>query len=110
MKRGIFWLIDGEILAVPYVENVDYGMAKSGDNYNHRLLWDHVKPRKCNKPFDYYPRGRVEIDNKGRPIIYMNPNITEEIIPVILKMFELDGEPRIHYDGSEHYKSIMDDP
>ncbi len=53
-RRGVFWVIDGELLAVPYEDNSTIGIAKSGDNYNHRLLWDYVKPRKCNKPFDYY--------------------------------------------------------
>ena len=108
MKRGVFWLIDDNILAIPYDPESTYGIAKSGDNYNHRLLWDYVKPKKCNKPFDYYPRGRVEIDNKDRPVIYMNSNIDESYIPVIVVKFEIEETPRIHYDGSEHYKCSED--
>lgn len=107
-KRGVFWLIDGELLAVPFDENATLGIAKSGDNYNHRLLWDYVKPKKCNKSFDYYPRGRVEISNKGKPIIYMNINIGEEHIPRIMECFGLTERPIIHYDGSDHYKSYID--
>lgn len=107
-KRGVFWLIDGELLVCPYDENATEGVSKSGDNYNHRLLWDHVKPRKCNKPFDYYPRGRVEFSNKGKPIIYMNRNIGDEFIPEIMRQFCLTEIPRIHYDGSDHYKSHYD--
>ncbi|SEA70146.1 hypothetical protein SAMN05216349_12350 [Oribacterium sp. KHPX15] len=46
--RGVFWLIDEELLAVPYDDSSSVGIAKSGNNYNHKLLWCHVKPRKCN--------------------------------------------------------------
>ena len=107
-KRGVFWLIEGELLIALYDENATEGIAKSGDNYNHRLLWDHIKPAKCSKPFDYYPRGRVEISNKGKLVVYMNRNIGAEYIPDIMKGFGLSEEPMIHYDGSKHYKCHMD--
>ncbi len=107
-KRGVFWLIDTELLVCIYEEDASIGKAKSGDNYNHRLLWDHVKPRRCNKPFDYYPRGRVEISNKGNPVVYMNRNIGEEYIPEIMEKFGLSEQPRIHYEGSEHYQCHLD--
>ena len=74
-KRGVFWLVDGKLLVCIYDDAATAGLAKSGDNYNHRLLWEHVKPRKCNKPFDYYPRGRVEVSNKGKPIVYPKSRI-----------------------------------
>ena len=108
-KRGVFWLIEeGELLAFPYEDGEMIGLSKSGDNFNHKLLWDHVKPRGCNKPFDHYPRGRVEISNKGKPIVYMNPNIGEDAIKLIMAAFELQEAPVIHYDGSEHYKCYLD--
>ena len=107
-KRGIFWVIDDTVIAVPF-DQEDRGFPKVGNNYNHRLLWDYVKPPKCNKSFDYYPRGRVEIDNKGRPVIYLNPNIDERSIHTIIEAFAIKDEiPRIHYDGSEHYKCYLD--
>ena len=37
------------------------GVAKSGNTYNHKKLWNEIKPRGCNKPYNYYPRGRVDI-------------------------------------------------
>ena len=85
-----------------------YGVAKSGMNYNHRLLWDYVRPPRCNKPFDYYPRGRVECDGKGKPSIYMNRNIDESYIPIIMDRFGLTDIPKVHYDGSKHYRSHLD--
>ena len=106
--KGVFWIVDDELLAIPYSKEATKGLSKSGGNYNHRELWEIIKPARCNKPFDYYPRGRVEVSNKGKPIIYMNPNIDESYLPEIMEAFELDEAPRIHYDGSDHYKCYID--
>ena len=105
-KRGVFWLVDGELLAFPFDENDTEGVAKSGNTYNHKLLWEAKKP--CNKPFDYYPRGRVEITKSGEVKIFMNPNIGEELIPLIKIAFGITTEPKIIYDRSEHYKCHFD--
>ena len=108
-NKGIFWLLDsGTLLAFPFKEGAVLGVAKSGNNYNHKLLWEHVKPRHCNKPFDYYPRGRVEINSKGKVVIYMNKNIGEDALEQIMEAFEIHDVPRIHYDGSNHYKCYLD--
>ncbi len=109
MSRGVFWVIDGKLLAFPFIEDAEYGVAKSGTTYNHKKLWDHIKPKKCNKPFDYYPRGRVEFNGKGKPIIYMNPNIDESVVHEIKAEFGLRDEPIIHYDSSKHYRCHLDD-
>ena len=112
-QRGVFWVIDDElmddyIVAEIFVERASVGLSKSGTNYNHKLLWEHVKPPGCNKPYNYYPRGRVEISNKGKPVIYMNKNIGEDAVERILKIFDISEHPKIHYDGSEHYKCHLD--
>ena len=109
MSRGVFWVIDEELLAFPFQDDATYGIAKSGTTYNHEKLWDYIKPRKCNKPFDYYPRGRVELNGKGNPIIYMNPNIEESFIPKIKLEFGISEEPIIHYDSSNHYRCHLDE-
>ena len=106
-SRGVFWIVEDELLAFPF-EDTEYGVAKSGNTYNHKKLWEYVKPRGCNKPFDYYPRGRVEFSGKGTPIIYMNPNISDEYVEQITKAFELKEDPIVKYDGSEHYKCYLD--
>ena len=105
--RGVFWVIEGELLAVPFNENVKEGIAKSGKNYNHKLLWEHVRPKGCRKPFDYYPRGRVEENKRGDSIIYMSPYVPEDMLPEIIQAFELSDEPKIRYDNSRHYKNYM---
>ena len=106
--RGIFWIVKDELLAVPFKDGDIYGLSKSGDNYNHRLKWPDVRPAGCRKPFDYYPRGRVEYTNKGRPKIYMNHHVDERFIKEIMAAFELDEVPLIDIDGSEHYKCHLD--
>ena len=106
--RGVFWIVEGELKAYVFEEGAEYGVARSGKNYNHKLLWEHVRPRKSNRAFDYYPRGRVEYNSKGRAIVYMNPNIEERYIPQIRKAFDLKEDLIIRYDGSDHYKCYLD--
>lgn len=106
MKRGVFWLIENELLAFPFDGSLNEGIAKSGNTYNHKKLWQVIKP--CNCPYNYYPRGRVEISSKGKAIIYMNPNIGEEWIMKIKELFDLQKEPAIRYDYRMHYKCYLD--
>lgn len=109
MSRGVFWIIDGELLAFPFYEDSAVGIAKSGNTYNHKKLWSDIKPRGCNKPYNYYPRGRVDISNKGKAIIYMNPNISEDWISSIRSEFGITETPVIRYDNSQHYKCYLDE-
>ena len=113
-SKGVFWVLDDryELLAFPFgsVDTYD-GIAKSGDTYNHKRLWADIKPAGINKTFNYYPRGRVDWDSKGRAIIYMNPNIDDEWIPEIKRQFGIrpSTECRLEYDYSNHYKCHLDD-
>ena len=109
MSRGVFWIINDELLAFPFTDEYSEGIAKSGNTYNHKKLWNEIKPKGCNKPYNYYPRGRVEISNKGKPIIYMNPNVDDSFIPLIRTEFGLRESPTIRYDNSQHYKCYLDD-
>lgn len=106
IKRGVFWVVEGKLLAFPFGESATHGVAKSGNTFNHRLLWEHVKP--VNKPFDYYPRGRVEINAKGAAVIYMSPHVESSFIDEIKAAFEITTEPIVRYDHSEHYKCFLD--
>lgn len=107
--RGVFWIIDGDLYAFPFYDGVVSGIAKSGNTYNHRKLWNDVKPKGSKHPYNYYPRGRVDIDNKGRFIIYMNPNVPKDVIPEIRSKFGIREDPIIRYDYSDHYKCHLDD-
>ena len=80
--KGIFWydptnkkLIvkkvacksDGEA-----IEHVEYS-SKSGNNFNHKAEWSKLPKSVTNgQPYNYYPRGRVEIKN-NKAKVYLNP-------------------------------------
>lgn len=113
-SNGVFWIIDDQnkILAYPFgsVDSVD-GIAKSGNTYNHKRVWNDLKPYGSKVTYNYYPRGRVDWDNKGRPVIYMNPNIDETWLSYIKEEFGIrpSDECKIQYDHSKHYKCHLDD-
>ena len=107
-KSGVFWVVEGDLLAVLFDENAETGIAKSGRNYNHRLLWESVRPPGCKKDYEYYPRGRVEINKRGAAVIYLNPNIGEKTLAEIRAFFGLPDDVRVHYDGSDHYRCYLD--
>ena len=108
MKRGVFWLINGKLFAFPFDGSHSEGVAKSGNTYNHKKLWDAIKPAGRNVPFDYYPRGRVEITNQNEPVIYMSPHISAEWLGQIMLAFEIAAIPVIRYDHSIHYHCYLD--
>jgi len=53
-------------------------LATSGTEFNHQAAWSTLPKRETgNKPYNYYPRGRVEIRN-GKAVIYANGNISDD--------------------------------
>ena len=122
-KKGIFWIVDRENLKnnEPYLFRipVDCGgvpipltpipplNSKHGDNYNHKKTWETYVPAELRrgKPYNYYPRGRVEIKDKEKAKIFLNPDIaTEEIIAYIVEKFRLQyRKVKVIADGSKHY-------
>ena len=107
-KRGVFWIVDDELLAVPYDEEAAEGLSKNRTNYNHRLLWPKARKKGYERAYDYYPRGRVEYTSYGRPVIFMGMSVEPRFVPEIKKAFEIEEEPLINRDGSEHYMSYME--
>ena len=89
--------------------------SKSGDNFNHEIEWEKRKDsaRICRRhPYNYYPRGRVEIKN-GKIKIFANPVIMEEpdAMEDIIKAFELEEvKDNVSWiaDGSKHYCFAVD--
>ena len=84
--------------------------AKSSDNYNHRKVWESL-PKKvtAGRPFDYYPRGRVEINN-GVAIVYYSPYIPQDVLKKwLVEKFNLTSSNgirklRLVADNSNHYR------
>ncbi len=90
------------------------GIAKSGSTYNHKLVWGQLsKSQTHNKPYNYYPRGRVEIYN-GVAKIFLNGNINyEDVITFLKHEFNLTPHKgikkvRIIEDNSFHYLCYLD--
>lgn len=128
LYKGIFWITDRDnvyanqlyfqILITPDGDvispNLYHLNSKNGDNYNHKIVWSELSSRDThNKPFNYYPRGRVEV-NRGKATIYANPHIcTDEVLDWIIDKFNLtkaNGITKVvmNPDGSEHYKCHLD--
>ena len=74
LYRGIFWIKDIESRAAVVIKAEcnsngffttvpDFKLlAKSGTEFNHQAAWSTLPKRETgNKPYNYYPRGRVEI-------------------------------------------------
>lgn len=109
---GLFWVTESEIIAVPFTEETramfSNALSISENTFTHLKLWNAVKPRKCNKPYDYYPRGRVATFPANETIIYANPNISEENIAVIATVFCVGKGYTVRRDYSEQYQCFQD--
>ena len=123
MYRGIFWIVDEETLSnndkyfikINTDSNgtvIDYEYplnSKNKDNYNHCKTWNNLPYELTrSKPFNYYPRGRIEI-KKNKCKIFLNPSLNkEEIINYIIGKFELKEIKNIKIieDYSYHYKAM----
>lgn len=121
MYKGVFWynptehgLICKKVACDESgvtLEETEYS-SKSGDNFNHKAEWAKLpKSETGGHPYNYYPRGRVEIQKK-KVTIYLTPVLdTESVTVLINSLFELcniDIPIKIVPDGSEHYKYLMD--
>ena len=122
LYRGIFWIKDldnlennsdylfkiqtnenGDALNYPFPLN-----SKNGNDYVHKETWAMLPFNLTkNKPFDYYPRGRVEIKHK-EALLYINPILNEERIINYLKREYCLEDVKIILDFHEHYKCNFD--
>lgn len=113
IESSIYFLIPCDKEGKGDVSGYDYSVvSKSGDSLNHKKLWKTLPSDITNnKPFDYYPRGRVEIKN-GKVKIFISQYLIEykeKIIELCKNKFNLtvgNGISKIDIvaDGSEHYK------
>ena len=118
MHRGIFWIknLDNLEENKPFLLRIKTNQegdalsfdlspnSKDGNNYVHRYAWLMLpKNLTKNKPFDYYPRGRVEIKHK-EALLYINPILNEERIINYLKQEFCLAEVKVILDFHEHYK------
>ena len=126
MKKGIFWCVNVEstqpqLITVSvncdadgHAESKVTYSSKSGDNFNHSVEWQKLdKHITRGYPYNYYPRGRVEI-KRNKAVIFINPVLnTKAIIEKIFEVFELSESDNlksisVKCDGSRHYKYLLD--
>lgn len=119
LYRGIFWIKDIDNPTSEFFFKIptdEYGNSsgvynsRSGLTYNHEQTWKELGQ---TKPYNYYPRGRVEIRN-GVARIFLNPNLNRvDIISLIKKEFNLTPyngikDVKVFVDNSDHYKCYLD--
>lgn len=119
--KGIFWYVPHEkrLITVKVkcdrngvaLENANYS-SKSGENFNHKAEWAKFsKSITKSYPFNYYPRGRVEVKN-GKVKIFMSPVLCRfDVFGLIMETFELNNDDvtiREIADNSKHYEYLTD--
>ena len=127
LQRGIFWIKDINNISdsklyftIPcdtngnamYDTDIEY-TSRNKISYNHENTWRKLTSKETdNKPFNFYPRGRVEIRN-GNATIYCSPFIYgDELKSWCIDKFNLtsiNGVKKVimHADNSEHYKCYL---
>lgn len=132
LYRGIFWIPDVDNISssnlyfqIPCDSNgiicdtnfhIPDTMSSTGsDNYNHKRVWAQLSNKETKgKPFDYFPRGRVEIAN-GIAKVFHSPHIEQqELKSWVVDKFNLTNSNGIKKvkmiaDGSNHYKCYLDE-
>lgn len=119
--KGIFWYVPDEhkLIAVKFacdengntLDNINY-YSESGEKFNYKTEWSKLhKSITNNKPYNYYPRGRVEI-KKGEATIFFNPALNRFAIHnLIMSEFDLVGKRIIVKevaDSSKKYEHLID--
>lgn len=127
LHKGIFWVKDPDNISESFLyftvdctadgesifdPTIQYS-SNSGLTYNHANTWSKLQSKITNnKPFNYYPRGRVEIRH-GVATIWCSPFIfSDELKEICIDKFNLT-EPNgikkvvMKADNSEHYKCYL---
>lgn len=110
---GIFWAIsetESELTADNLYCVIEPYMGESDKEiFNHKRHWQTLDRKITHsKPFDYYPRGRVEIRN-GKATVWLNDNVLH-LADRIIEIYGVKNLPqvRVKVDGSNHYKCHFD--
>lgn len=120
LYRGVFWvrsLSERDIVTVRFQSDENGVLTDNcltAKDINHKHLWERLDSVVTGGlPFDYYPRGRVEL-RRGRALIFCSPHIcTVELKSLITERFGLTQENGIKdvilkADGSSHYQCELD--
>ena len=120
LYRGVFWvrsLSGNDIIALRFLSD-ENGVLTDGSltskDINHQRLWERLDSVVTGGvPYNFYPRGRVEL-RRGKALIFCSPHLcTEQLKKLITERFGLRAENGIKEvllkaDGSAHYKCELD--
>ena len=107
-KRGMFWIAEEKVLISTYVEEGLENLSRNSSPYSQKKLWERVRPERNFRKYDYYPRGRVDYDSSGRPVIILGKSVKKSFIPAIQEAFEITDKPQIVLDQLKRYDSEKD--
>ncbi len=97
--------VDGELLCFP----VSGDEADTVGN-NHRRFWKTLPHSLTGgMPYNYFPRGRVELRH-GKAVVYLHPSLCTPGIDIRIRLaFSLPDEVPLPFkaDGNRHYRSIQ---
>ena len=95
--------MDGELLCFP----VSGDEADTVSN-NHRRFWETLPHSLTGgMPYNYFPRGRVELRH-GKAVVYLHSSLCTPGIDIQISL--LDEVPlSFKADGSRHYRSIQEE-
>ena len=96
LYKGIFWYVPDEkrLITVKAACDTDGIATEARTGIHHEEVWETLADSATTgKPFDYYPRGKVEIVNK-QAVIYLPPALDRfDIHDLLLREFGLAGQP-----------------
>ena len=120
LYRGVFWvrsLKEGDMIALRFLSDENGVLTDSrltSKDINHQRLWERLDSVITGGvPYNFYPRGRVEL-RRGKALIFCSPHIcTEQLKTLITKRFGLTEdngikEVLLKADGSAHYRCELD--
>ncbi len=115
--KGVFWWIEDRLFCQKTrcdksgapLDTVEFS-SKKGDNFNHKAEWKKLpKSVTGSRPYNYYPRGRVEV-KRDKAVVYLNPQLNrDDILMKISDEFGLGNlsDICVKNDGSMHYKALL---
>ena len=120
LYRGVFWvrsLKEGDMIALRFLSDENGVLTDSrltSKDINHQRLWERLDSVITGGvPYNFYPRGRVEL-RRGKALIFCSPHIcSEKLRTLIIERFGLTAENGIKEvllkaDGSAHYQYGFD--
>ena len=118
--KGLFWQLSpdiGDLVTVKFPSDANGVLcdtAITSKDINHKRIWATLDSSITGgHPYNYYPRGRVELRH-GRAIIFCSPYIcTDKLKAAVTAQFGLTADNGItdvtlKADGSAHYQCALD--